>query len=195
MKSGSKEMYYLDTSTIISHLCISEHKHDIVSKFLHELRSRNRDIYTSTYALTEVVNTLCRIAYEYEKSGKSFIEPLNSFVKRVKDLEDRCKAILGFVIGFLTTGLGVKIIDNPENYQFTELAQGDNLKVPKIFKVAIELSPKVKLRIKDLLHAVYAYMLSQSYGIRYIITLDEENFAKVAQDMKSLLNIDVVVPH
>jgi len=184
-------MYYLDTSIIISYLCSNEDKHDIVSKFLHKIR--NRGIHISTYTIIETTNTLCRIAHEYERSGKRFIEPLNSLVKQVKDPEARCKAILGFVIEFLTEKLGAKIIDDPQNYQFVELVT--RVKVPNLFKVAIELSPKVRLRIKDLLHVAYAYMLAQYYGIRYFITLDVKDFTNnVIQDMKRYLNIDVIIP-
>jgi predicted nucleic acid-binding protein len=192
-RSGDKEMYYLDTSIIISYLCSNEDKHDIVSKFLHKIR--NKDIYTSTYTIIETTNTLCRIAYEYERSGKRFIEPLNSLVKQVKDPEARCKVILGFVIEFLTKTLGANIIDDPQNYQFVELVTRVGLKVPKLFKVAIELSPKVRLRIKDLLHIAYAYMLAQYYRIRYFITLDVKDFTNVIQDMKRYLNIDVIILH
>ncbi len=66
-------------------------------------------------------------------------------------------------MSFLREKLGIKFIDDESLYEFVTV-NIDSVKLPRMFKEAIGLSYKINLRVKDLLHLVYAYAFSNIYG-------------------------------
>jgi len=83
-------------------------------------------------------------------------------------------------------------VDDESLYKF-EPTDIDGVKVPKIFREALELSYKITLRVKDLPHLAYAYILSSTYGIRFFLTHDVENFEGVKEGVKRLLQIEIIL--
>lgn len=88
--------------------------------------------------------------------------------------------------------LKIEFMDEEDFYDFVSM-DFDKLRLTKIFKESMDLSPKLTVRIKDLLHLIYAYMFSKTYNIKYFLTRDIENFEKIKNIVKQMLQIDVVL--
>ena len=179
MKVLTRGMYYVDTSVIISYIFSSEKRHVKTRELLENL-SRGTRLYTSSYALVETCNSICRKIIHGELK---LIEPLNKIVESYRDHRERLRLMLSLVIGFLRKRLSLEIVDDVNFYQFQRIEEM-NINIPRVFKLCIELSYDLRLRIKDLIHVVYAYLLRERYGIKYLVTADVENFEKVYDQLK-----------
>jgi len=65
----------------------------------------------------------------------------------------------------------VDLVDHEKLYEF-ETANLSKLKISGIFRELIELLYRLIIRIRDLLHLAYVYMLSKTHGIEYFLTRD-----------------------
>ena len=119
-------------------------------------------------------------------------DPLQGYVDIHKDYRDRCRFLISLIYSFLKEKLNIEFVDNESLYEF-ETTNLNKLKMPRIFRESIELSYKLTIRIKDLLHLVYAYMLSKTHDIKYFLTRDVEDFEKVEDTVKQLLQIEIVL--
>ncbi len=176
-------MYYIDTSILVSYVFSSEKGHKRTRELLDSL-SRESKLYISSYALVELYNTVCRKIANREIK---LAEPLDTYLKIYsdKDIEKRLKFIAAMVVSFLLRKLNLKIVDNSHFYQQQQF-KVINVSIPLIFRKCIELSHKLRLRIKDLLHVVYACLSMNQYNIKYIVTGDAEDFNKVRRQLKEL---------
>jgi len=137
----------------------------------------------------KVCNAICR---KIVKEGSKLVDSLQRYVDLYRDVKDRCRFLASLVIGFLREKLGIEFIDNESLYRF-EPVNIDGMNVPKIFREALELLHKISLRVKDMLHIVYAYTLSNIYGIRFFLTHDIEDFERVKEEVKRLLRIEIIL--
>ena len=109
-----------------------------------------------------------------------------------RDYRDRCRFLISLIYNFLKEKLNIEFVDNESLYEF-ETVNLDKLEIPRIFKESIELSYKLTIRIKDLLHLVYAYMLSKTHNIKFFLTRDVEDFENIKDAVKQLLQIEIVL--
>ncbi len=182
-------MYYIDTSTLISYVFTSETEHAFTRKILENLAAKKHGLYASSYTLIETCNTICR---KIVKEEAKLIQPLQQYIEIYGDPEQRCRLLTSIIINFLYEKLGLNFIDLEDLYRF-EPTGINKLKIPKIFKEAIELSYKINLRIKDLLHITYASILSKTHGIKFFVTRDIENFEKIKDHIEKLLQIKIIL--
>ena len=183
-------MYYVDSNVLISYVfATGEPYHKISQKFLDELVKRKQKLYASSLTLVEACNVICR---KIIKEEAGLIDPLRRYVNKYKDTKDKCKFLISLIISFLKEKLGIEFIDDKRLYEFVTI-NIDDMKLPRIFKEAIELSYKINLRIKDLLHLVYAYTFSNIYGIKYFLTHDIKDFEKIRDKVKQLLQIEIIL--
>ncbi|MCQ5336916.1 MAG: PIN domain-containing protein [Candidatus Methanomethylicia archaeon] len=179
-------MYYIGTSPIIAYLFKSELHHDKVKSFLeHIVFNKQEKLYTSTFTLVELVNVINR-----KIRTDKLIEPLDIYIRKYCDNKSNYKALVSFIINFIKSKLNIEIVDSSDYYTFVNF---NSMKIPFIFNQIIEFSSKFHIRIKDLLHIVYAYFLSRKYNIRYIITIDVENFSKIETNIKNFLDLTVII--
>jgi len=135
-------------------------------------------------------NAICR---RVVREGEwRLIDPLQVYVERFKDFEEKCLLLSSLVITFLKEKLGVEVVDYEEFYEFISM-DNTSIRIPKVFKEAIKMSPRIAIRTKDLLHLVYAHMLSSIHAIKYFLTRDVENFERVKDLVRRLLGIEVVL--
>lgn len=99
---------------------------------------------------------------------------------------------MSIIVSFLKERLHVKFIEEENLYKLVP-TDFNKLRIPKLFKESMNLSHKLAIRIKDLLHLAYAFMLSKTYDIRYFLTRDVENFEKIKDEVKKLLQIEVIL--
>ena len=184
-------MYYIDTSILISYIFASDRGHDVSRRILEDIAiKRKQKLYASSFTLAEACNVICRKIIRERKW--LLIEPLQRYVDAYKDVEERCQFLLSLIINFLRERLGIEFIDDESFYKFESIGF-NRLRVARVFKVSTDLSYKLTLRIKDLLHLVYAYMMSETYRIKYFLTRDVENFEKVKDVVKRLLRIEIIL--
>jgi len=184
-------MHYIDTSVLISYVFASDSGHEASRRVLENIViRRGHRLYGSTFTLVETCNTICRkIAGE---KRWSLIDPLQGYVDIHKDYGNKCRFLISLIYSFLKEKLNIEFVDNESLYEF-ETANLNKLEIPRVFRESIELSYKLTIRIKDLLHLVYAYMLSKTHSIKYFLTRDVEDFEKVKDTVKQLLQIEVVL--
>jgi len=184
-------VYYVDSNVLISYVfSTGEPYHTASQHFLEGLALKRRQkLYASSLTLVEVCNVICR---KIVKEGSKLVDPLQRYVDLYRDVKDKCKFLTSLIIGFLREKLGIEFIDDENLYRF-EPANIDSIEMPRIFREAIELSYKINLRVKDLLHLVYAYTLSNIYGIKFFLTHDIEDFERVKDKVKQLLRIEIIL--
>jgi hypothetical protein len=85
----------------------------------------------------------------------------------------------------------VKIIDDPSFYGFEK---SNSTSIPLVFKQAIELTSVIDVRVKDLLHVAYALLLKRLKGVKYIITLDIDEFSKIKDKLERRLKLSLIFP-
>lgn len=184
-------IYYVDTSVLVSYVFASDPGHDASRRILEDISIRQKQkLYASSFTLVETCNTICRKIIKERKL--SLIDPLQMYVSIHKDIEDKYQFLLSLIINFLIERLNIKFVDEEAFYNFTPIDLS-GLRIPKIFKKSIELSYKLSLRIKDLLHLVYAFLLSKTYGIKYFLTRDIEDFARIRNIVKQLLQMEIIL--
>jgi predicted nucleic acid-binding protein len=180
-------VYYLDSSVLISLLFENEKHHGVVENFLSKLATCGEGpLYTSTFSLAETINVLCRKL----RSGEQIIWPLNMYIEKLGEA-NACVLITSFLVSFIETSLNVKILDDPSFYRFENL---NSISIPLVFKQAIELTSIIDIRIKDLLHVAYALLLKRLRGVKYIITLDIDEFSKIKDKLERQLELSVIFP-
>jgi predicted nucleic acid-binding protein len=180
-------VYYLDSNVLISFLFENEEHHRVVEDFLLKLATCGEGpLYTSTLSLTEAMNALCRKL----RSGEQVIWPLNIYIEKLGGA-NACVLITSFLVGFIEASLKVKIIDDPSFYGFEKL---NSTSIPLVFKQAIELTSVIDIRVKDLLHVAYALLLKRLRGVKYIITLDIDEFSKIKDKLERQLELSVIFP-
>ena len=81
------------------------------------------------------------------------------------------------------------MVDHEKLYEF-ETANLSKLKISGIFRELIELLYRLIIRIRDLLHLTYAYMLSKTHGVKYFLIRDIGDFEKVKDKVRWLLQIE-----
>ncbi|ADM27578.1 conserved hypothetical protein [Ignisphaera aggregans DSM 17230] len=184
-------MYYVDSNVLISYVfSTSEPYHTASQHFLEDLAlGRGQKLYASSLTLVEACNAICR---RIVREGSKLIDPLQRYVDLYRDVKDKCRFLTSLIIGFLMERLGIEFIDDESLYRF-EPVNIDGMRIPKIFREALELSYKINLRVKDLLHIVYAYTLSNIYGIKFFLTHDIEDFERVKEEVKRLLRIEIIL--
>jgi len=93
-------------------------------------------------------NAICRkIAGEGEWG---LIDPLQTYVEKYKDFEERCLLLSSLVTTFLREKLGVEVVDYEEFYGFVSV-NNNNIRITDVFKETIEMSSRIAIRTKDLL--------------------------------------------
>ena len=182
-------MYYVDTSVLISYVFASDIGHDVSRRILENVAARGQKLYASSFTLVEMCNVVCRKIVKEKKLR--LIEPLQSYVDVHGSEEDRCRFLLSLIISFLKERLGIEFVDDENLYEFESIDLNE-LRIPRIFRETILLSQKIPLRIKDLLHVAYASALSRTRNVKYFLTRDVEDFEKVKDEVKRLLQIEVV---
>lgn len=178
-------MYYVDTSVLASYLMASDSGHDASRK---ALEPRAHKLYTSTYALAELHSAICRRILR-EKQWK-LIDQLQRYLDAYKEPDKKCRFLLSMIVSLLRERLGIVFL---EEAGFYDLVNVDDFKMPWIFREAVELSPKLLIRTKDLLHLAYAFAFSNAYGVRYFLTRDLEDFERVKDEVEKLLKIEIVL--
>jgi len=184
-------VYYVDSNVLVSYVfSTGEPYHTASQRLLEELAlKRGQKLYASSLTLVEACNAICRRIVE---EGPKLVDPLQRYVDLYRDAEDKCRFLASLIVGFLGGRLGIEFVDDENLYRF-ESANIGGVKVPRIFREALELSYKINLRIKDLLHLAYAYALSSTYGIRFFLTLDVEDFERVKEEVKRLLRLEIIL--
>jgi len=183
-------MYYIDTSILISYVFTSESAHRASQEVLESIVAEEHRLYASSFTLAEMCNTICRKIVK-EKKWK-LIEPLQEYVDVYRGVEERCRFLQSLIVSFLREKLGIEFVDEEDFYRFV-LTGLNELKMPRVFKDSIDLSSRLGIRIKDLLHLVYASMISKIHNIKYFLTRDIEDFEKVKDRVKRLLQIEIVL--
>jgi len=184
-------VYYVDSNVLVSYVfSTGEPYHTASQRLLEELALKRRQkLYASSLTLVEACNAICR---RIVKEGPKLVDPLQMYVDLYRDAKDKCRFLASLIVGFLREKLGIEFVDDENLYRF-EPVNIDGMKLPRIFREALELSHRINLRIKDLLHLVYAYALSSIYGIRFFLIHDVEDFEKVRDEVKRLLRIEIVL--
>lgn len=185
-------MYYADASVLVSYVFETDVHHSSVKNMLENMLKSGEKLCTSTYTLTEVYNTVCRII----ERGR-LIAPLQSYLDLYRgDPKGMRRFMASLVVNFLIEKLGIAFIEHEDLYRVDEVGlDARKIGVALIFREAVRLSPLLLLRIKDLLHVAYAYLLSKlGHNIKAIVTCDRENFGKVKDVIKEVLDIEVVLP-
>ena len=190
-------MYYVDTSVLISYIFASEAAQETTREILED-QAKRHGLYASPLTLIETCNTICRKVIA-ERKWK-LIDPLQLILppnppkhtESQKDPEETCRFLQSLIINFLKENLGMKFIDDEELYTPTPASLND-ITIPKIFKKTIDLSHKLRIRVKDLLHLTYALMLKRKYNIKYFLTRDIEDFGRVKETAKQLLHIEIIL--
>ncbi|ABL88635.1 hypothetical protein Pisl_1479 [Pyrobaculum islandicum DSM 4184] len=187
--------YYIDTNVLISYLFVSEHNHIISQKILENIANQRHTLYGSTITFVEMYNTICRKI----RGGRwKFIDPIQKYLEKITNSENRCKLVIAIIYELLKERLGIKFVDCKDLYEFEKFEIGKHaLYVPQIFKVLLEeLTPKLTIRFKDLIHLAYVYMLSKicNIDIKYFLTFDVEDFGKIKNHIKQALGIEIVSP-
>jgi len=183
-------MYYVDTSVLISYVFASESAHRASREVLESIAAGRHRLYASSFTLVEVCNTICRKIVR-EKKWR-LVEPLQEYVGAYRGVEERCRFLQSLIISFLKEKLGIEFVDEEDFYRFVPTGLNE-LKIPRVFKNSIDLSSRLGIRIKDLLHLVYASMMSKTRNIKYFLTRDIEDFEKVRDKAKQLLQIEIVL--
>lgn len=183
-------MYYVDSNVLISYVFLTgEPYHATSQRFLEDLVQRRQKLYTSSLTLVETYNVICR---KIVKEGSKLIDPLQVYVDIYRDAKDKCRFLVSLIISFLREKLGIEFIDDEKLYEFVTVSMG-GMELPRIFKEAIELSYKINLRVKDLLHLIYAHKFSNTHGIKFFLTHDIEDFEKIVDEVKQLLQIEIIL--
>jgi len=184
-------VYYVDSNVLISYVFSTDEPYHAASQhFLEDLALKRRQkLYASSLALVEACNVICR---KIVKEGSKLIDPLQRYVDMYRDAKDKCRLLISLIISFLREKLGIEFVDAENLYEFVTIGI-DSMKMPRIFKEAIELSYKINLRVKDLLHLVYAYTLSSIHGIKFFLTHDIKDFEKIRDETKRLLQIEIIL--
>jgi len=184
-------MYYVDTCVLISYVFASDSGHEASQRALEDIVvKQGHKLYGSTFTLVEACNSICRKITKEAKWRLS--DPLQRYIDIYKDYGDRHRQLISLIFSFLKEKLNIEFVDNEDLYKF-ETTGLDKLEMPRIFKESIELSYKISVRIKDLLHLAYAYMLSKTHNIRFFLTRDIGDFKNVKDAIKHSLQIEVVL--
>jgi len=180
-------MYYIDSNMLISYVFVSEKIHKISQKSLEKLAEKQK-LYTSSFAILESCNALCRKIAR----GEKIVDPLQIYIDRYKNMEEKCRFLTSFFIKFLEEKLRIKIIDEKAIYEPINI---NNITLPKIFYEALKLSSKINIRTKDIIHLTYVSLFSKilKINIKYFLTHDIENFQKIRNRVKKLLQIEIIL--
>ena len=143
---------------------------------------KGQKLYASSFTLVEVCSVICRKIVK----GELLIDPLQQYMDLFRNIEDECRYLMLQVISFLNSKLGVEIVDNRQLYDFETIGK-DYVELPKIFRETIELSSKINLKTKDLLHLAYAQALSKTNGIRFFLTFNREDFDRIKRQSKATI--------
>jgi hypothetical protein len=92
-----------------------------------------------------------------------------------KGVEGKCRFLLR---------LDIKFVDGENLYEFVHTGFG-GLRVPEVFKESIDLPYKLTLRTKDLLHLVYAFLLSKTHNMGFSLTRDVDDFEGIRGHRKA----------
>ncbi|UNQ73523.1 type II toxin-antitoxin system VapC family toxin [Infirmifilum sp. NZ] len=183
-------MYYVDTNVLLSYVFESDPYHRRSKEILESLTSEGKKLCASSLVLTEACDVLCR-KISREKGWKLVALPSQD-ISGYASPEDKCRFLSSLVIYFIKNRLNVQFLDSEEFYSFEQIFE--DLSIPRLFKESIELSFKLPIRVKDLLHLAYALILSKNCGVRYFLTLDAENFNEEVRNVaQKLLGITVMV--
>jgi len=184
-------MYYVDSNVLISYVfSTSEPYHATSQSFLEDLAlKKGQKLYASSLTLVEACNVICR---KIVKEGPKLVDPLQRYVDVYRDTKDKCRLLVSLIVRLLRKKLGIEFVDDKNLYKF-EPVNIDSAEMPRIFREALELSYNINLRVKDLLHLVYAYAFSNTYGIKFFLTHDIEDFEKIRDEVKQLLQIEIIL--
>ena len=184
-------MYYVDSNVLISYVFATGEPYHVISQsFLEDLVFRKKQkLYASSLTLVEACNVICR---KIVKEGSKLIDPLQRYVDMYKDAKEKCRFLISLIMSFLKEKLEIEFIDDESLYEFVTVSI-DSVKLPRIFKEAIELSYKINLRVKDILHLIYAYTFSNVHGIKFFLTHDIKDFEKIRDEVKQLLQIEIIL--
>ena len=184
---------FLDTNVLISYAFSSEKRHQKVRATLEELKAKDYKFYISSYTFLELSNTICRIMVGgCHKLADEFEEVLVPLLKKFKSPEDKCKFITFLIIGLITEKLGLEMVDFKELYDFSTLKLNkEEVDLPKIFAESLNLSSKLRIRIKDLLHIAYVDALFKGHKGKVFLTCDVENFERVKNVIEKDLKFEV----
>ena len=106
---------YVDSSVIISYVFASDIGHEESRKVLEEFAfKRKYKLYISPYALAEICNAICR---KIKDSKYRLIDPLQDYIEKFKNYEEKCRLLISIIITFLRERLGVELIDSEELYE------------------------------------------------------------------------------
>jgi len=131
----------------------SEPYHTASQSLLDELAlKRKQKLYASSLTLAEACNAICR---GIVKEEPKLADPLQRYVDLYRDVRDKCRFPVSLIVGFLREKLGIEFVDDESLYKF-EPANIGGVKMPRIFREALEMSYRINLRVKDLLHLAYA---------------------------------------
>ncbi len=103
------------------------------------------------------------------------VDPLQEYVDGYEEVEERYRFLQRLIVSFLKEKLGIEFIGEEDFYKLVPIGFNE-LKITKVFKDSIDLSGELGIRIKDLLHLVYASMISKTCNVKYFLTRDVEDF-------------------
>jgi len=152
----------------------------VLKGYLEKWKGR---LYASPYTIAELYNTVYR---KVAGGDLKLAEPLAEILSGLS-ADSLGEAVAELVLAFVVKKLSLKIIDDPDVYTGIDIHIHDvQLILPRLFHTCIELSPKTRIRIKDLLHVAYVKLLKDKYGIEYLVTCDAEDFDRVREVLKEL---------
>ncbi|ABP49940.1 type II toxin-antitoxin system VapC family toxin [Pyrobaculum arsenaticum] len=181
-------MHYVETSVLASYIIASDPGHETSRKALEDIASRHK-LYTSSFTLIELHNTICRKMVK-EREWE-LVDPLQKYLDMYLKADEKCRFLLSMVIIFLEDRLGVEFLEEASIYDLVSVVPG--VKMPRIFMELVELSPTLLIRVKDLLHLAYASALSNAYEIRYFLTRDVDDFERVRDVARRRLKIEIIL--
>jgi len=180
-------MYYLDTSVLVSYIFVTERRHALARQFLENLAHKGLKLYISPYTLVELYNSVCR---NIAGGNLKLADPFNEILNRAGgSLNAKLELLVSMIVTMLVEMLGLEVVDDHEIYK---PAKTLGFELPLLYCKCIELSHRVKIRIKDLLHIVYAHLLHEKYNIRYIVTCDSKDYGKTKEQLRHL-GLEVII--
>ena len=183
-------MYYVDTNLLVSYVLASDAGHETSVRELERLAAGGQTIYASSFTLTEMYNVLCRRL----SRGEELAEPLRSLIVAYSNRGSSCKFLMSAIMSLLVKKLSVKFVDYERLYELEPVAlTSPPLKVPKVLRKAMDLSERIQIRTKDLLHLAYASELAKIYNIKYFLTSDVEDFKKVKDRVERELQLKIIL--
>ena len=168
---------YLDTNVFLARYATHESHHEEAKTLLQRIEKGEMKAVTSTLTLIEVACTTSR-AYDRLTGTTS---PLNreeimaAFLKRLVNTKNLDFIPLG---GEVSTNIGEQ-----------------DVKIPAVYAVALEVASKTALKTLDTLHIASAMIASRLYGynINLFVTLDE-GILKRYEEVMHISEMKVISP-